>query len=394
MGPRKPACYSRLNLRPSPEDRSPDPQRGSSGIGQTKPTLFITGLGPGPVDLLTLEAWELLASGRPLRVRDPWHEAAQTVLARGFQFQEVIESDPGALAGEIVGWAANLQSSVYAVPGNPLEAAETLPILERAAERNLNVKLVPGISDFERIPASDPLTRAHITPEALRAGQSFMRLVQVMARLRSPWGCPWDREQTHSSLAVHLLEETYEVLDCIDRNDLSQLQEEVGDLLIQVVFHSELAREARHFQIGAVIDKVLAKLFQRHPHVFGEAAASTAHEVVISWEALKRQEKQRTSVMDDIPRTLPALLYAYKIQRRLASDSDRGWGDEQPSADRSVAQAAPEDFDSTGEVAVAREEMIGELLFEIVAAARRLGVDPESALRKKAVAFAQAAEPR
>lgn len=294
-------------------------------------------------------------------MRDPHHEAAQTAAARGVHFDVANENNPRQLARSVIEWAKQHSNSVYAVPGNPLEARETLEIIKLAKERDVGVNLVAASTDLERFPAADPLTRAHVAPEAMRAGLAFMRLVQVMARLRGPLGCPWDREQTHSSLALHLLEETYETLNAIDE-DLESLPEELGDLLLQVVFHAELAREAGRFDAAQVIEGLLQKLFQRHPHVFGDVPADTASEVLANWETLKRREKGRTSRFEDIPPQLPALLTAYKVWRRAHESTD-----------------VP-----NGEMT---EERVGELLFDVVAAAGAAGIDPEGALRKRVALF-------
>lgn len=339
----------------------------------SEPTLVLVGLGPGPVDLVTLGAWELLASGKPLKIRDSSHETAQTVLSRGISFEKVSGVDPASLAEEVLEWAGTSETAIYALPGNALEAPETQLILEQAEERGISVRLVPALSEIERLPAGDWLTRSHVAPEALRAGLAFQRLVSVMGRLRSPNGCPWDREQTHASLAVHLLEETYETLDAIDREDISELKEELGDLLLQVVFHSEMGREEGAFDAAGVIDVLLAKLVHRHPHIFGDVAVESAEEVVVNWERLKLQEKQRTRVDDGIPKTLPALLYAYKIQRRLAR-----LGEKPPVTAERILELAKAAEAESG------EESIGELLYAVVDLARRAGVDPESALRKRA----------
>jgi XTP/dITP diphosphohydrolase len=309
-----------------------------------------------------------VASGRPVAFRNTEHETAQTAAARGIRFEQIRERTPGETADAVIDWADEHESSVYAVPGHPLEAPETIPILRRAPDRGITVEIVPGLTDPERLPAFDDLTRSHATPQALRAGLAFIRLVQVMARLRGPDGCPWDREQSHESLAVHLLEETYETLDAIDSGDSDVLAEELGDLLLQIVFHSELSREAGEFEITDVVEGLLKKLFNRHPHVFGEVVARDAQEVVHNWEALKRKEKGRELTSDDIPRNLPALLYAYKVLRRSLGRAD------ELTAERG-------DLQVDGNV---DEQTLGDALLRIVAAAVRSGVDPEGALRKKA----------
>lgn len=340
-----------------------------------EPTLYLVGLGPGPVELATLGAWELLASGKPLRLKDPNHETAQTALSRGISFEPAVASDPESFADDVLEWALRMGTGVYAVPGNALDAPETQSILDKAGERGVAVKIVPGLSDVEAIPAADPITRSHVSGEALRAGLAFQRLVSVMGRLRSPNGCPWDREQTHSTLAVHLLEETYEALDAIDRTDMQDLKEELGDLLLQVVFHSELARENGDFEPAEVVEKLIGKLVYRHPHIFGDVVVGGAEDVVVNWEQLKREEKGRGSVHEGIPRELPALLYAYKVQRRLAR---QGAG----------PQVSHEEVAKLARLAVRdrSEAVFGDLLYAVVDLARTAGVDPEGALRRRASA--------
>lgn len=347
-------------------------ERPAPGKG-VRPVLRVVGLGPGPAELLTLRAWELLASGGALRVRDPGHEAAQTVLARGFRFERAPEIDAEERAGATVEWALGHEASVYAVAGTPLEAPELLPLLREAAARGLEVEVVAGLSDVDRLPASDPATGAHAGPEALRAGLAFARLISVMARLRAPGGCPWDREQTHATLAIHLLEEAHEALDAIDREDMVDLEEELGDLLLQIVFHAEIARGERAFDAADVVEELIAKLVHRHPHVFGDVVVSGAEEVVANWEALKHGQKGRASYADDIPRTLPALLLAHKVQRRLS-----GAGKPPEGSPARVAELAREAAEPGG------EDAVGELLYEVVALAQAAGVDPEGALRKRA----------
>ncbi|MGH2768230.1 MAG: MazG family protein [Actinomycetota bacterium] len=344
-------------------------------------TLHLVGMGPGSPELLSLRAWELLASGKPLRIADTTHEVAQTVMARGFRFELIYEADPEWLAQSLVSWASSKDAAVYAVPGSPLEAPETVPILQEAERAGVEIDLVPSLSDLERLPAADPLTRAYGGPESVRAGLAFARLVSVMARLRSPEGCPWDRRQTHSSLAIHLLEEAHEALDAIDRGDMVDLEEELGDLLLQVVFHAQVAREDGRFSVSEVVEEHLEKLVERHPHVFGELVVSGAQEVVANWEALKHETKRRVSTSEDIPKNLPALLLAHKVQRRLA-----GAGAEVTASAGRIAELAVLADRPAGQPV--QEVVIGELLFETVALAQRAGVDPEGALRRQCAAEA------
>ena len=208
---------------------------------------------------------------------------------------------------------------------------------------------------------------------AERAGSAFANLVATMARLRAPGGCPWDAEQTHQSLAVHLVEEAHETLDAIDSGNMDDLKEELGDLLLQIVFHSEIAAESDHFEVAGVIEDLVAKLVHRHPHVFGGVQVSGSAEVVANWEALKKEQKGRTTLTDGLPQGLPALIYAHKVIRRAF-----GVGHEvSPSAERLLKLAA-----AAGEEV--SDESIGELLLEAVALAGSAGIDPEGALRRRA----------
>ena len=194
-----------------------------------------------------------------------------------------------------------------------------------------------------------------------------------MEQLRAPGGCPWDAEQTHRSLAVHLVEEAYETLEAIDSSNMPELAEELGDLMLQVVFHAVIAAEEGYFDISEVIDGLVAKLYQRHPHVFGDVSVRSAAEVMANWEVLKKQHKGRSDAGEGIPSRLPALVYAHKVLRRVS-----GVGrDYAPSVPRVVEQARAM---SSG----ISEEAIGTLLLELVALAGSAGVDPEGALRRKA----------
>ncbi len=218
-----------------------------------------------------------------------------------------------------------------------------------------------------------------------REGQALLDLVKVMARLRGPGGCPWDAEQTHATLAKHLLEESHEVLDAIDSGDPDRLRDELGDLLLQVVFHAELAREASEYDVDDVAEGTVRKLIRRHPHVFGDAEVDSAGEVLVNWEKIKEQEKgERRGLEDEIPPTLPALARASKVQRRAA-----GIGFEWRTSEAALAKLRDELAEL--EAAVTPEEAeaeLGDVLFAAVGVARRLGVDPEQALRRTTRRFA------
>ena len=222
-------------------------------------------------------------------------------------------------------------------------------------------------------PSPDALTAAHGARLLRRASASLGSLALVMARLRSADGCPWDREQTHDSLKVHLLEETYEVLDSIDRGELGEeLEEELGDVLLQVVFHAQLAADDFRFDVAAVADRLVAKLVHRHPHVFGATEVADAAEVVSNWESIKTHEKGRTDRFEGVPEALPALLLAYKTQKRAAGAGFR--------ADREAALAGVDE-------ALEGTPDVGAALFWLVALARSVGVDPEGALRRAVTEF-------
>jgi MazG family protein len=206
-----------------------------------------------------------------------------------------------------------------------------------------------------------------------------------MAELRAPGGCPWDAEQTHRSLARHLLEEAHEALAAIDSDDLDALKDELGDVLLQVVFHSEIAQEEGAFDVDDVTDSLIAKLVRRHPHVFGEVEVSGADEVLANWEKLKASEGERAHLEEGIPETLPALARAAKVQRRAEAE---GRAPLDPSAVTEIARARlAEGRDAMNQENA--ERSIGDLLFAIVTLARSSGVDAESALRRKTSRYAE-----
>lgn len=217
--------------------------------------------------------------------------------------------------------------------------------------------------------------------------EKFQRLLKIMEQLRSERGCPWDRVQTHDTLKRYLLEETYELLEAIDNKDFKAMKEELGDLLLQIVFHSQIAKEEGHFSIDDVIDSISNKLITRHPHVFGNAKFKTAEEVLKQWDDRKKEEgKLKESILEGIPKGLPALLKAYKIQSRV---SKIGFDWEKPE------DVIPKIEEETEELKQAVksgdkeriEEEVGDLLFSIVNLCRLLRVDPESCLRKTNLKF-------
>lgn len=223
-------------------------------------------------------------------------------------------------------------------------------------------------------------------PGAASTGEKFERLVQIMARLRAPDGCPWDLKQTFDTIKPYTLEETYEVLDAIDRRDFENLAEELGDYLLQAVFYAQMAKEAGHFTIDASLDAINEKMIRRHPHVFGEGNADTPEQVKARWDEIKAEEKKGKpdapkGLLEGIPRALPALVEAAQISSRAAG-AGFDWRDTGEVLDKVREELA--------ELAEARETEsqeeiegeFGDLLFTLVNVARFLKVDPEQALRR------------
>ena len=205
-------------------------------------------------------------------------------------------------------------------------------------------------------------------------------LVDVIRTLREPGGCPWDIEQTHQSIRSNFIEEVYEYIEAVDNEDIEGMREELGDVLMQVVFHARMAEEAGNFDLQEVIDEVVDKLIRRHPHVFGDTEVSGSAEVLVNWEAIKKQEKtERKSALDGIAQGLPALLRAYKIQSKAAKvgfdwqDIEPVWAKVQEELGEFQEALASGDK-------VAAEKELGDILFAIVNYARHHKIEPEVAL--------------
>ena len=217
-----------------------------------------------------------------------------------------------------------------------------------------------------------------VTPTECARVSEIQRLRQIVTQLRAPDGCPWDREQTHQSLLRCLVEEVSEVLEAVDNNDFELMEEELGDLLLQVVMHACLAEEQNHFDFEDVARGISDKLIRRHPHVFGEKAETvdTSGEVIDRWELIKAEEKKKKlgenakiSIFKNLPPRLPALLFANDIYKRVAKNGLEEKGEW-------------EENNSTGSAQELNEEPAGKALFELVAACQKSGIDPELALRK------------
>ncbi|MCR4320881.1 MAG: nucleoside triphosphate pyrophosphohydrolase [Candidatus Brocadiaceae bacterium] len=219
---------------------------------------------------------------------------------------------------------------------------------------------------------------------------SFQDLIELMQKLRSKDGCPWDKEQSHASLKPHLVEEAYEVIDAIDSGDPDKLKEELADLFFHIIFHCQIAKEKGEFDIGSVMAICLDKMTRRHPHVFGDATAATPEEVLHQWEQIKKQEKgneERKFIVDGLPKHLPALQKAQKLQKKVAKVGF-DWPDingviakvdeELAEVKEAIREDKPENI----------EEEVGDLLFSIVNLSRFLKLDTENVLHKTIYKFA------
>ncbi len=214
--------------------------------------------------------------------------------------------------------------------------------------------------------------------------KKFDEIVRIMARLRGPEGCPWDKEQTRESLKPFLVEETYEVLEAIDEASPPKIKEELGDLLFQVVFHSRIAEERGEFDIEEVLENISSKMIRRHPHVFGEKSLKTSDEVLADWELIKKKEKgnaERKSILEGVPKELPALIRAHRLQERAARV-----GFDWRKAEDVVGKLDEEmrEFKETleGRDPARMEDELGDIFFVLVNISRFIGVNPEDALRK------------
>jgi MazG family protein len=246
-------------------------------------------------------------------------------------------------------------------------------------------------------PATSKKTPAHGShkppapqPASKNIGDVFAAFVALQARLRAPGGCPWDREQTHETLRTYLLEEAYEVLDALDRGNSDEISEELGDLLLQIVFHADIAREAGRFNISDVISGIHNKMVRRHPHVFGTVHADTPAQVLKNWDKLKAAEKKSASaesrtekpasLLDGVPQSLPSLLEANQLTRRAAKIGF-DWHDVEGILEKLAEETAEFRAALAQKEQSHLEEEVGDLLFVIVNLARFLGIDPEVALK-------------
>ncbi len=439
----------------------------------TKGTITIVGLGPGAAEHLSLDALQRLAGAPAVRLRTGVHPAVAELDRRGIAYETFdycyeqgadFETVYRSIADACL-TLAQQQDLVYAVPGSPLVAEETVRLLRKLAPAaGIGLEICPAMSfldvlytkagidpveglviadalrpetysgqrlpliitqvysrqvasdvkltlmdvfpddwpvklllrlglpdeavrelplyELDRQADIDHLSTLYVPPLAVeRTVFDLKPLEDVLATLRAPGGCPWDILQTHSSLRRYLLEEVYEVLEAIDDEDAEGLCEELGDVLLQIVFHARVAEECRAFTMQDVIDTVVDKMIRRHPHVFGEIQVEDAAEVVVNWEAIKGQEKagSRKRVLDGISQGLPSLLRANKLQAKAAKVGF-DWADIAP-----VWQKVEEELEELRQAVAAgdrigQEQEGGDVLFALVNLLRWLGVEPETAL--------------
>ena len=339
--------------------------------------LTLIGLGPGcSREGLSLGAWDALrgVSG-PRFTRAGSHPAALWLQAEGgVTFDAALDglSDPEAAV--LVLDAARRGDAACVLPGHPLTGDSLGFLLTETARHE-------GIALRVFAPAPPPAP----------APTDFDALVAVMARLRDPsGGCPWDLVQTPQTLRKYVIEEAYEVVEAIESGSASKLSEELGDLLLQVVFHAQLARETGDFAIGDITRSIVEKLIRRHPHVFGTVSVSGEDEVLQNWEQIKRGEpgyEDRVGILDGIPPALPALMRALEVSKRVVKV-----GFEWPTVNEVLDKVEEEIAELRAEIArgeTARTaDELGDLLFTLVNVARHLKIDPEDALRRMTLRFA------
>ena len=345
----------------------------------------IVGLGPGDPHLLTLGSLEALrAAGRAVTVLAPpelvlFLESEGVTIVRDRLADAALFVRGSSEAVDAFVSGLDGDDLAIGILGNPLSDFPGLPLLLRALERaGARSELVPGMP---RATLSAAIAMPLVPLPPASAHYTWADLVEVMARLRR--GCPWDRDQTHDSLVPYLIEEAYEVVDAIEARSDGDLCEELGDLLLQIVFHAQLATDRGKFSIADVVDGLSNKMIRRHPHVFGDQAVTSVADVWQNWEQLKALEpsaQKRASRLDGIPRGLGSLQRGQKMQDKAARV-----GFDWPTIDGIRAKLAEEVAEleaarRDADPAAIREEL-GDVFFTCVNLARALGVDAEGAMR-------------
>lgn len=263
-------------------------------------------------------------------------------------------------------------------------SSHTVRVVSSAGTGEERVEEVP-LEELDRRDRFDHLTTIYVPALDDKEIFDFQRLLDVVARLRGPGGCPWDRKQTHESLARHMVEEAHEAVDAIQRQDWEHLSEELGDLLLQVALHTQLGSEEGTFDMRDTLRSIIEKLIRRHPHVFGGIKLDTPEEVIARWEHIKAEERGEPSVLDGVAEGLPALIYAFKLQSRAARIGfDWGHGEEVlPKLEEELGEIQEILRRGEGDL----EDELGDMLFTLVNVCRHYRVDPEVALRRSARKF-------
>ncbi len=350
----------------------------------------IVGLGPGDPGYLTIGGIDAMRSARWSATLLAPPDVQKALTDAGVELLRDLVPDAAPLVrgnteaiDHFVSRIKKLGNDIFAlgVLGNPLSDVPGLPPLLRALETNGHTtEITPGMPRAT-LSASMPMPLVPLPPQSQH--YSFDELVEIMARLRE--GCPWDKEQTHRTLVPYLIEETYEVVEAIEADDMDALCEELGDLLLQIVFHSQLGSEAGKFTVADVIDALSNKMVRRHPHVFGDAVIEDVESQWQSWEALKAKEKtglKRKSRLEGIPKHLGALQRGQRMQEK-ASRVGFDWPGVHGILDKlheeltELAEARRNKQDDPH----VREEL-GDVFFTIVNLARALGIDAETAMRE------------
>lgn len=328
--------------------------------------------------LLTFPAWDALGGAGSVLVRDRRsHPAAGHLYFAGL---DVVDLEPATLDPRQV----DLTS-----PGTPRDRGLAKALVDLAEETGESVFLLgpeddalPRVVGYEA--AKRDIEVEFVLLAGLPAGTELVRMTEVMRQLRDPdHGCPWDLKQDHDTLKRYLIEESYELLEAIESGDDEHIQEELGDVLLQVLFHAQVAADRGAFTIDDVAKGLADKLIRRHPHVFADGEADTAEEVQQNWDRLKQEEKQRTGPFDGVPRHLPALMLAEEQQKKAAK---LGFDYREPSEPESWIHQELEEI-RRAETHDQLEEEIGDLIGATVGLARTYGVDPEAAMRRAAAKF-------
>jgi len=329
------------------------------------------------------QTWRALDAAKPVYLLDEQHPSLPALEVGEVPWEVLAPADDTGPVGRdllLVGQGLDVEGVARA-------RRQADALLAAARERGSATLLLPPEHDGPLVQlVADRAARQHVEVEAVYPlgepkGSALLDLVATETRLRGPGGCPWDLEQTHASLARHLIEEAYELVDAIDEADPDpdHLREELGDLLLQVVFHAQIAEDAGSFDVDGVARAITEKLHRRHPHVFGDLEVASAGEVVANWERIKREDEGRSDPLAGIPSALPALQLAAKLQKKAA-----GAGISATLPDVGKAQVGVEA--ALDDVAVGRtpqelQQGVGDLLFSVVTVALALEVEPEAALR-------------